>query len=73
MAPVSVVVIGAGDRGTGYARWALRHADRVSVVAVADPARYAASGSPPSTASQPGTWPWTGGSWPAAAGWPMRC
>ena len=37
MAPVSVVVIGAGDRGTGYARWALRHPDRASVVAVAEP------------------------------------
>jgi predicted dehydrogenase len=37
MAPVSMVVIGAGQRGTGYAWWAGRHPDRASVVAVADP------------------------------------
>jgi predicted dehydrogenase len=47
MAPVSVVVVGAGARGTGYARWARRHPDRASVVAVAEPrevrrARFAA-------------------------------
>ena len=47
MAPVSVVVVGAGVRGTGYARWARRHPDRASVVAVAEPreavrARFAA-------------------------------
>ena len=37
MAPVSVVVVGAGVRGSGYARWARRHPDRASVVAVAEP------------------------------------
>lgn len=37
MAPVSVLVIGAGQRGTGYARWAGRHPDRASVVGVAEP------------------------------------
>jgi predicted dehydrogenase len=37
MAPVSMVIIGAGQRGTGYARWAGRHTDRASVVAVAEP------------------------------------
>src|SRR6266849_1331019 len=37
MAPVSVVVVGAGQRGTGYARWVLRHPERASVVAVAEP------------------------------------
>jgi len=37
MAPVSLVVIGAGQRGTGYARWARRHPDRASVLAVAEP------------------------------------
>jgi len=47
MAPVSVVVVGAGERGTGYARWARDHPDRASVVAVAEPrevrrARFAA-------------------------------
>jgi len=47
MAPVSLVVIGAGQRGAGYARWARRHPDRASVAAVAEPielrrARFAA-------------------------------
>ena len=47
MAPVSVIVIGAGQRGTGYGRWVLRHPDRATVVAVAEPrevrrARFAA-------------------------------
>lgn len=37
VSPVSLVVIGAGQRGTGYARWAQRHPDRASVVAVAEP------------------------------------
>jgi predicted dehydrogenase len=37
MAPISLAVIGAGQRGSGYARWALRHPDRACVVAVAEP------------------------------------
>ena len=37
MAPVSLIVVGAGQRGTGYARWVRRHPDRASVVAVAEP------------------------------------
>jgi predicted dehydrogenase len=37
MAPVSMIVVGAGQRGAGYARWALRNPDRASVVAVAEP------------------------------------
>jgi predicted dehydrogenase len=37
MALVSLLVIGAGNRGTGYARWALRHPDRAVVVGVAEP------------------------------------
>jgi predicted dehydrogenase len=37
MAPVSVMVIGAGQRGAGYAGWVRRHPDRASVVAVAEP------------------------------------
>ncbi|HLN66305.1 MAG TPA: Gfo/Idh/MocA family oxidoreductase [Streptosporangiaceae bacterium] len=37
MAPVSMVVIGAGQRGTGYARWARRHPDRAVVIGVAEP------------------------------------
>ena len=32
MAPVCVLVIGAGERGAGYARWARRHPDRASIV-----------------------------------------
>jgi predicted dehydrogenase len=47
MAPISIVVAGAGNRGAGYARWALRHPDRARVTAVAEPrdvrrARFAA-------------------------------
>jgi hypothetical protein len=37
MAPVSLVVIEAGQRGTGYARWARRHPDRAFVAGVAEP------------------------------------
>jgi predicted dehydrogenase len=37
MAPISVIVVGAGQRGAGYARWARRHPERASVVAVAEP------------------------------------
>ncbi|HEY3651603.1 MAG TPA: Gfo/Idh/MocA family oxidoreductase, partial [Streptosporangiaceae bacterium] len=37
MAPVSLIVVGAGQRGTGYARWARRHPERAAVVAVAEP------------------------------------
>src|SRR6185312_1258398 len=37
MAPVSLIVVGAGQRGPGYARWARRHPERAIVVAVAEP------------------------------------
>ena len=37
MVPVSMVVIGAGERGSGYARWTRRHPDRAVVVGVAEP------------------------------------
>ena len=37
MAPVSMIVVGAGQRGAGYARWARRNPGRASVVAVAEP------------------------------------
>ena len=37
MTPVSIAVVGAGQRGAGYARWIRRHPDRASVVAVAEP------------------------------------
>jgi predicted dehydrogenase len=35
--PVSLLVIGAGQRGSGYARWALEHPGRARVVGVAEP------------------------------------
>ncbi|MFG2451984.1 Gfo/Idh/MocA family protein [Streptomyces sp. NPDC048512] len=34
---VTLAVVGAGDRGTGHARWALDHPGRATVVAVAEP------------------------------------
>ncbi|WP_322975495.1 Gfo/Idh/MocA family oxidoreductase [Streptomyces sp. NBC_00162] len=34
---VTLAVVGAGDRGTGHARWALAHPERATVVAVAEP------------------------------------
>jgi predicted dehydrogenase len=37
MSPVTLAVIGAGNRGRGYASWALEHPDRCRIVAVADP------------------------------------
>src|ERR1700746_2574806 len=37
MAPVSIAVVGAGQRGAGYARWVRSHPDRASVVAIAEP------------------------------------
>ncbi|MCM1972986.1 Gfo/Idh/MocA family protein [Streptomyces sp. G1] len=37
MAPLSLIVVGAGDRGTGHARWTLSHPGRAQVVAVAEP------------------------------------
>ncbi|KAB1978200.1 Gfo/Idh/MocA family protein [Streptomyces triticiradicis] len=36
---VTLAVVGAGDRGTGHARWALDHPERARVVAVAEPRR----------------------------------
>jgi predicted dehydrogenase len=39
MAPVSLIVVGAGQRGAGYARWVRRHPERASVVAVAEPSQ----------------------------------
>jgi predicted dehydrogenase len=35
--PVSILIIGAGSRGSGYAEWVLRHPDRARVVGVAEP------------------------------------
>lgn len=38
MTPVSLAIVGAGDRGSGYARWALAHPHLARIAAVADPA-----------------------------------
>jgi predicted dehydrogenase len=35
--PVSLLVIGAGQRGSGYARWAIEHPDRARITGVAEP------------------------------------
>src|SRR5262245_4683545 len=37
MPPVTLAVVGAGNRGGGHGRWALAHPDRARVVAVAEP------------------------------------
>ncbi|MFF4219090.1 Gfo/Idh/MocA family protein [Streptomyces nondiastaticus] len=37
MPPVSLLVIGAGERGAGYAKWAFQHPDRATVIGVAEP------------------------------------
>ncbi len=37
VAPVRLLVLGAGSRGSAYADWARRHPERARVVAVADP------------------------------------
>jgi predicted dehydrogenase len=37
MPPVTLAVVGAGNRGSEHARWALDHPDRARVVAVAEP------------------------------------
>jgi predicted dehydrogenase len=37
MPPVTLAVVGAGNRGTEHAGWALTHPDRARVVAVAEP------------------------------------
>jgi predicted dehydrogenase len=40
MTQVSLIVVGAGDRGTRHAGFALRHPDRAQVVAVAEPRQF---------------------------------
>lgn len=37
MKPVSLLIIGAGGRGSGYGQWVLEHPDRAKVVGVAEP------------------------------------
>uniref|UniRef100_A0A8C6WUU9 Zgc:154075 n=1 Tax=Neogobius melanostomus TaxID=47308 RepID=A0A8C6WUU9_9GOBI len=41
MTPVSVIVVGAGSRGDGYSNFASIHPDRMKVVGVADPRKFA--------------------------------
>lgn len=40
LAPVRIALVGAGNRGQGYARWINDHPDRAVLVAVADPRTY---------------------------------
>ncbi|MET9020512.1 Gfo/Idh/MocA family oxidoreductase [Actinopolymorpha sp. NPDC004070] len=38
--PVTIAILGAGNRGSVYSRWAAAHPDRARVVAVAEPRDY---------------------------------
>ena len=38
--PVTMVIVGAGGRGTGYAQYALQHPDQLKIVGVAEPDDY---------------------------------
>ena len=40
MQPVTMVIIGAGGRGTAYANWAAQHPDLAKVVGVAEPREF---------------------------------
>ena len=40
MPPVKLIVVGAGSRGTSYARYALHHPDQVQIVGVAEPREF---------------------------------
>jgi len=40
MTPITLIVVGAGIRGAGYAEYALAHPDQVKVVGVADPSEH---------------------------------
>jgi predicted dehydrogenase len=40
MKAVTLIVVGAGNRGTGYASFALQHPDRAQVIGVAEPRQY---------------------------------
>jgi predicted dehydrogenase len=40
MRPVQLLVIGAGNRGSGYARYALEHPEQLRIVGVAEPRPY---------------------------------
>jgi predicted dehydrogenase len=42
--PHSFVVVGAGNRGSGYAHFAVEHPDRMTVVGVAEPDEYRRAG-----------------------------
>lgn len=35
--PVTIIVLGGGQRGVTYAKYAIEHPDKAKVVAVADP------------------------------------
>ena len=40
MEPVTILILGAGSRGTGYAAYAREHPDRARIVGVAEPRQF---------------------------------
>ena len=40
MAPITLIIIGAGSRGANYAEYAISHPDQAQVVGVADPREH---------------------------------
>ena len=40
MAPITLIIIGAGSRGANYAEYAISHPDQAEVVGVADPREH---------------------------------
>ena len=72
MAPITLIIIGAGSRGANYAEYAISHPDQAQVVGVADPRVHYRMELPPGMASRRATSSPTGGRLPSVPGSPTR-